>query len=119
MILSQMDNLYRSEGTYGKYDMVYDLLKEQGHDLKYSKEIMNDLWREAKIKFAREKKEWIKRETSEERKKEELNKYFKSRIVAKYLLDKYQNGGPDGTHFEMQDSQGTVIKLINIVGYKK
>jgi len=113
-ILAQLDNLYRSGGCYGLYDMVYDQLIKEGHSITYPPEIKAELWKKARIKFTRDKKDtWIKRGMPEERLNIELHKYFKSFLVAKYLLDKLNQG--EGYMTPLNEETGEQIKLLNIV----
>jgi len=117
-ILAQLDNLYRSGGCYGLYDMVYDQLTKEGHSITYPPEIKAELWKKARVKFTRDKKDtWIRRGMPEERLNIELHKYFKSFLVAKYLLDKLNESGVY-MKLIIEDS-GQQVKLLNIVPYEQ
>lgn len=113
-LLLQLNNLYKSQGTYGMYDLVYDQLKLDGHTIKYSKELTNQYWQKAKKKFAAENKRLIGVWT-EDKLKELLNKYMKTILASKYVMDKLTN--EDITMVLKDDVTGEEIKFLNIVGY--
>ena len=116
--LFQLNNLYSSAGTYGMYDMVYDKLIEDKHDIKFEKDIKDQLWAEARKKFNKENKrlvdEFKNNSWPEDKLKALLHKYFKSKLVAKYLLDKVPT---EGCLIITDESTGKQRKMLNIVGY--
>ncbi len=114
-VLFQINNLYNSKGTYGLYYLVYDLLKESGYEIKFSKEIKDDLWNKARIKFNTKEKRLIG-SWPEDKLKELLHKYFKSMLVAKYLMEKVET---EGCMIVIDENTGKQIKMLNIVGYGK
>lgn len=114
LILAQINNLYQSGGTYGLYDLVYDQLKKDGFEVKYDKSTTNEIWQKAKIKFAKENKRLIA-DWQDDKKKQHLNKYMKSMIVAKWLLERVES---EGCIILSDENTGKQIKFINIVGYK-
>jgi len=115
LLLAQINNLYSSNGSYGLYDLVYDQLKKDGFEIKYSKDITNTYWQKAKAKMARNDKRLLK-SWPEEMLKIRLNKYMKSYLVAKYLLDKVET---DGCMIILNEDTAEQIKVVNIVGYGK
>ena len=86
-ILAELNNLYQSGGTYGRYNTLYDFLEYEGKDFGQSKELKEQLWSKAKSKFNKEEQRLINsKEASEEFKRKELHKYYKTELVAEYLL---------------------------------
>lgn len=118
--LYQIRNLYESSGTYGTYDVVYDKLKEDGHDIKFEQSVKDELWDKARKKFKKENKRLIedfkKNKWPEERLKHHLHRYFKSFLVTKYILDKMEEQGIK--LILMNDVTGKEIKPLDIVGYE-
>lgn len=114
-VLMQINNLYNSKGTYGLYDLVYDLLISSGYEIKFSKEIKEELWNKSRIKFNIKEKRLIPI-WPENKLKELLHKYFKSMLAAKYLMDKVEI---DGCMIVIDENTGKQIKMLNIVGYGK
>lgn len=112
-VLMQINKLYNSKGTYGLYDLVYDLLIDSGYEIKFSKEIKDELWNKARIKFNIKEKRLIC-VWPENKLKELLHKYFKSMLAAKYLMDKVET---DGCMIVIDENTGKQIKMLNIVGY--
>jgi hypothetical protein len=117
--LYQLHHLYSTSGTYGLYDIVYDKLVEDCHEVKFSKEVKDDLWTKARIKFNKENKRLITKfkenKWPEDRLKALLNKQFKSMLAAKYLMDKVPT---EGCILIEDFETGKRIKFLNIVGYK-
>ena len=91
-LLFQIKNLYSSGGSFGNYDLVYDRVKKDGHDMKYSPEELADIWERSKKEYALRNKKLIPRLSKEELKKE-VTKVFKSILVAKYLMSKVKEEG--------------------------
>jgi hypothetical protein len=91
-LLFQINNLYRSRGSYGAYNLVYDRVKQDGHDMKYSPEELKEMWEKAKKKYSADNKRLIPL-LDEAKLKAEITKVFKSMLVAKYLMNKVEKEG--------------------------
>lgn len=120
-LLFQIKNLYDSNGCYGLYDLVYDRVKKDGHDMRYSADELKIFWEKAKIRFSKEHPTWIKGMNvkdkkgnirfdpplSEEQIKKEITRIFKSMLVAKYLMDKVESEGC----LIITDEQGNKLEI--------
>lgn len=91
-LLFQLKNLYESSGYHGMYDVVYDRVKKDGHDMKYSADELKIFWEKAKKKYSEDNKRHIPT-MAEEYLKKEITKVFKSMMVAKYLMSKVDKEG--------------------------
>lgn len=105
-LLFQIKNLYGSSGCYGTYDLVYDGVKKDGHDMKYSADELKEMWEKAKRKYSAANKKLIPQLSADELKKE-ITKVFKSMLVAKYLMDKVESEGC----LVISDEQGNKLEL--------
>ncbi len=79
-------------GFDGTYEKVFDNLTHNGHEIKFSKEQRDRMWKLSYAKIAKENPEFVENaKTDEELKellKEQRNKIFKSYLVRAYLLEK-------------------------------
>ena len=77
-------------GRSGLYDNLYDFLIKEGHKIDFDKDIKKQLYQLAIKTFNEERKSWVQSGImSEEGMKTECNKFYKSYLVRKYLLDHY------------------------------
>lgn len=110
IIVSQLEHLYESKGTYGEYDMVYDFLQSEGRDFEQSEELKKKLWGVAKEKFSKQEQKLIHSETyPQDKKMKILERYYKTELVAEYLLrvDRETN-----QRLDILDENGNKIKLL-------
>jgi len=115
LTLAQLNNLYKTKGSFGLYDLVYDFLKAEGHDL--SSENKDTLWQKSKDRFNKERHIWINSgQISVEKLTEELHKYYKSYLVAEYLLNIETL---TNQRLDILDEQGNKITLLTITGYEE
>ena len=105
-LLFQIKNLYESSGSWGMYDLVYDRVKKDGHDMKFSADELKIFWEKAKKKYSAHNKRLIPQLSADELKKE-ITKVFKSMLVAKYLMDKVESEGC----LVITDEQGNKLEL--------
>jgi len=105
-LLFQIKNLYESSGCYGAYDLVYDRVKKDGYDMKYSSEELKEFWEKAKKRYSADNKRLIPTIPEEELKKE-ITKVFKSMLVAKYLMNKVEKEGC----LVITDEQGNKLEI--------
>ncbi len=101
---------YRQIGKLELYDVLYDFLIKDGHKIDFDKETKKKLYQLAIKSFNEERKSWIQSGImSEEGMKTECNKFYKSYLVRKYLLDHYTN---TGEKLNITDEKGN--KLLKI-----
>jgi len=121
--LCQLHNLYNHNiniktDNHGLYDIVYDKLVEDGHKIKFSPEIKQELWTKARNRFKTKEKalilEFKKNKWPEDALKVMLHKYFKSILAAKYVMNKLEQD--DITLVLKDDATGKEVKMLNIVG---
>lgn len=116
-ILSELYNLYQSEGTFGRYHTLYNFLESEGRDFKQSKELKEQLWIKAKKRFNRERQNIIKSDLiSNEDKKKELNNYYKTELVAEYLLRVKRE---TGMTLDINDENGNKLSLLTPKPFEK
>ena len=105
-LLFQIKNLYQSSGCYGTYDLVYDRVKKDGHDMKFESDELKLMWEKAKRKYLAANKKLIPQLSADELKKE-ITRVFKSMLVAKYLMDKVESEGC----LIITDEQGNKLEI--------
>ena len=110
MILSEVENLYLSEGRFGQYRTLYDFLQHDKHDFKIPAERKNELWKAAQKRFMAGKSRFFNDASiSEEEKRKELNGYYKSSLAAEYLLRTYKE---TGMMLDIKDEHGNKLSLL-------
>lgn len=103
-------------GRHGLYDNLYDFLTKEGHKIEFDKETKKKLYTLAVKTFNEERKSWIQSGAmSEEGMNTECNKFYKSYLVRKYLLDHYTN---TGEKLSISDDKGNKINKIHFKGIK-
>lgn len=79
-------------GFDGTYEKIFDNLTHNGHDIQFTKEQRDRMWKLSYAKIAKENPEFVENaKTDEELKellKEQRNNIFKSYLVRAYLLEK-------------------------------
>jgi len=114
MILSELENLYLSEGRFGQYRMLYDFLESEGHDFKISADRKNELWKAAQKRFMNEKSRFFNDvSVSEDDKRKELHGYYKSSLAAEYLLRTYKE---TSMMLDIKDEHGNKLSLLSFTG---
>lgn len=104
-------NTFSQYGISGLYDNLYDFLIKDGHKIEFDKETKKKLYQLAIKSFNEERKSWIQSGImSEEGMKTECNKFYKSYLVRKYLLDHYTN---TGEKLNITDEKGNKILRIS------
>lgn len=117
LILSELDNLYKTEGRFGNYVMLYDFLMEEGHDFGIKVEKKTELWKKASAKFNIERKDIINSgRWSKEQLTNELHKYYKSALAAEYLLRVKRE---TGATLDITDEQGNKLFLLTPKPYEE
>lgn len=112
LILAQLNNLYKTQGSFGLYDLVYDFLLAEKHDLNLTPEKKTELWEKSKLRFNKERKTWINSgQIPIETITKELHKYYKSHLTAEYLLNIEKL---TGQRLDILDNQGNKITLLTI-----
>ena len=107
---------FSQHGRFGLYDNLYDFLIKDGHKIEFDKETKKKLYALAVKTFNEERKSWIQSGLmSEEGMKTECNKFYKSYLVRKYLLDHYTNTGET---LNITDEQGNKIPKISFGNIK-
>jgi hypothetical protein len=110
MILSELKNLYNTDGNYGLYTTLYDFLIKDGHDLNISADVKEALWKKSVDKFNVVCKRIVESgEWSKEQMTAELHKYYKSHLAAEYLLRVKRDTGQT---LDIKDEEGNKIQLI-------
>jgi hypothetical protein len=105
-MLYQLYYLYELEkGFFGTYELIYDHLIEECHNINFSQEEKNKMWQSAQKRYSQEKE----KNTSAEIDKENTIKYYKSELVKRFLWDKYKE---TGMTLKLYDQHGN--KLIRI-----
>lgn len=114
MILSEIENLYSSQGTFGQYRTLYDFLESEGHDFNISADRKTELWKASQKRFMAERGVLLsEKNISEEDKRKELHGYYKSSLAAEYLLTKQKE---TGMTLDIKDEHGNKISLLTFTG---
>ncbi len=109
-------NTFSQYGRIGLYDNLYDFLVEDGHKIDFDPNTKKQLYKLAIKTFNEERKSWIQSDLmSDEGKQTELNKFYKSYLVRKYLLDHYT---ATKEMLNITDEQGNKILKISFGNIK-
>lgn len=114
-ILAQLNNLYKTNGTFGLYDLVYDFLMTQIQDLGISLQRKIQLWEASNIRFNKERSSWIGK-LPPEKVKQEIHKYYKSSLAAEYLLSILRDSNQKLNAINIEGVNNT---LLTITGYNE
>jgi hypothetical protein len=107
-MLTQLHNIYKYEkAIVGNYDLIYDHLKSEGHQMEFATEEKNKMWTSAQKRFLTDHPSW--KSMPEKEKQEHLIKYYKSEIVKKFLWDKYRE---TKMTLKLYDENGVQYKRI-------
>lgn len=99
-------------GRYAQCSELYDFLIKDEHPIDFSPEIKKEMYRVAIIIFNREQKRIAASpEISDDRKKAEVVKYYKSLLVRQYLLNKFAD---TGEKIVFHDENGNKILRIDL-----
>jgi len=110
-------NTFSQYGRFGLYDNLYDFLIAEGHKIDFDKDTKKQLYQLAIKTFNEERKSWVQSGLmSEEGMKTECNKFYKSYLVRKYLLDHYT---ATKETLNITDEQGNKILKISLGNIKE